>query len=140
MSKPEAVSPYATDDALKRAWRVQAAMSARGFDWPDVQGVLDKVKEEVGEIEDAVDGGDVDHARRELGDLLLVTINLARFLGADPARALHAAVDVFENRCQMLEDVLSRRGLKMESCTLAQLDSVWEEVKVLAAQGRDSGA
>jgi ATP diphosphatase len=137
---PHTAAHTANASALKLAESVQAAISARGFDWPDAHGVIDKIREEIGEIEGALADDDLAHARRELGDLLLVSVNLARFLTADPEQVLLDALARFQNRCQTLDAALSARGLKMESCTLAQLDSVWEEVKVLADQGSESGA
>ncbi len=68
------------EDSLSYSLRVQSAASSEGFDWSHIDGVLDKVAEELGEIREALEQGDVAHARKELGDLLLIAFNLARFL------------------------------------------------------------
>lgn len=121
--------PDAGSDALHVSWSIQEAVSARGFDWPDIGGVFDKVAEELREIREAHDAGDIEHARRELGDLLFATVNLGRFLGVHPNEALDGANQRFRRRFEALEQELERDGIKMESCSLVELDTVWERVK-----------
>jgi len=116
-------------DALHASWMIQERVSALGFDWPDIGGVFDKVAEELQEIRDAHDSGDNDHARRELGDLLFAAVNLARFLDVHPGEALAAANDRFERRFALLETELERGGIRMEACTIEELDAVWNRVK-----------
>ena len=118
-------------NALHTSWMIQERVSALGFDWPDIGGVFDKVAEELREIRDAHDSGDNDHARRELGDLLFAAVNLARFLDVHPGDALAAANDRFERRFALLETELERSGIRMEACTLEELDTVWNRVKRL---------
>jgi ATP diphosphatase len=107
-----------------------------GFDWPDIDGVLAKVREEVAEVEEAWHGGDRLHAQRELGDLLFAAVNLGRFVGIHPARALVEANSRFLERFALLREEVARDGLDFESCTLAQLDAVWERVKVMLEKAR----
>ncbi len=116
-------------DVLHASWSIQDAVSARGFDWPDIGGVFDKVAEELREIRDAHAADDMDHARRELGDLLFAAVNLARFLDVHPNDALEAANVRFQRRFALLEQELERDGIRMETCSLAELDVVWEHVK-----------
>jgi ATP diphosphatase len=119
-------------DALEYSRRIQAAASDEGFDWPDVSGVLDKVEEEIREVRHALAAGDEAHARRELGDLLLITVNLARFLGADPREALIGATDRFENRFQQLKFFLQSDGKMIRECAPEALEAAWQRVKPIA--------
>jgi uncharacterized protein YabN with tetrapyrrole methylase and pyrophosphatase domain len=119
----------ARPDALRESLEVQAAASALGFDWPDVHGVLEKVEEELGEIRSAVAHGDLAQARRELGDLLLITVNLARFLDAAPEQELHAATERFSRRLDALKQHLAQSGIALEACSLDELNAVWDQVK-----------
>jgi uncharacterized protein YabN with tetrapyrrole methylase and pyrophosphatase domain len=116
-------------NALHASWSIQETVSARGFDWPDIEGVFDKVAEELLEIRDAHAARDMDHARRELGDLLFAAVNLARFLDVHPNDALAAANVRFQRRFALLEQELERDGIRMETCSLAELDVVWDRVK-----------
>jgi len=116
-------------DALGYSHRIQAVASAEGFDWPDVTGVLDKVQEEIGEIRDALAAGDAAHARKELGDLLLIAVNLARFLGTDPREELIGATDRFENRFRQLKLSLQSEGKTIRSCTPEALEVAWQRIK-----------
>lgn len=120
-------------EPLRRSFEIQEDVSARGFDWPDISGVLDKVQEEFDEIKDALVDGDIEHARVELGDLLFSCVNLARFLDGDPTRELHRANDRFQNRFSLMEAELHREGTRVEECALEELDLVWERVKKPAA-------
>lgn len=127
------------NDVLDEAWRVQEEASALGFDWPDVCGVLAKVREETDEIQAALDAGDRVHAARELGDLLFVCVNLARFLGARPEQILDQATKKFQNRFDALKMELAREGKSVESCAIEELDRVWNRVKVLTHQASKMG-
>ena len=122
------------NDALQDAHRLHEKASAAGFDWSDISGVLAKVREEVKEIEDALDAQDVGHARRELGDLLFSAVNLARFLKADPSAELRRASARFAARFQALEAEAARRGIDMQTASLDELDVIWEEIKVKQIQ------
>lgn len=119
-------------DVLEESWNIQADASALGFDWPDITGVLDKIAEELAEIRDAVGRGDMQEAGCELGDLLLATVNAARFIGIQPSDALSAANDRFSRRFALVKEQASRAGLCMRSCSLDQLDALWHEAKVRA--------
>lgn len=116
-------------DALLASLQIQAAASEEGFDWPDIAGVLDKVEEEVGEIRDALAAGDPAHARKELGDLLLIAVNLSRFLSADPREELARATERFENRFDYLKKSLSAEGKKIKTCAPDELETTWQRIK-----------
>ena len=108
--------------ALARSHELQARAAAVGFDWPDLQGVIAKVEEEMGEL--LADRDDPDRARHELGDLLFSVVNLARHLGIDAEQALRAAADRFERRFRTVEEGGSLSGL-----TLEEMDRRWDAAK-----------
>lgn len=116
-------------DSLTASSRIQARVSAEGFDWPDIHGVIDKIREEISELEEALKRGDLTHARRELGDLLFVTVNLARFLDTDPSHELHRANKKFLSRYTRLKETVHRRKRKMKDLSFQELNGIWEEVK-----------
>ncbi|MBN2310636.1 MAG: hypothetical protein JXR94_16815 [Candidatus Hydrogenedentes bacterium] len=115
--------------ALVEACAVQQRAAAVGFDWPDVTGVLAKVREETAEIEHALAASDPQHAKRELGDLLFSAVNLARFLDADATQELRRATARFQCRFARVEREIERSGRSMTACSLEELDAVWERVK-----------
>ncbi|AJC74390.1 nucleoside triphosphate pyrophosphohydrolase [Pseudothermotoga hypogea DSM 11164 = NBRC 106472] len=115
--------------ALSLARRIQENAAAVGFDWPDVSGAMEKVREEVRELEQAIQRGDPGSMEEELGDLLFAVVNVARFSSVDPEVALRRATEKFANRFAMVEDFAKKRGLELKKMTLEQLDALWEEVK-----------
>jgi uncharacterized protein YabN with tetrapyrrole methylase and pyrophosphatase domain len=121
-------------DAIDHSLSVQAQASALGFDWPDAKGVLEKIEEETREIQAALEAEDAEQARRELGDLLLASVNLSRFLGVHPAEALRQATNRFSTRFEALKIEVERQGKKLETCSLEELDEVWNHVKIHALQ------
>ena len=113
--------------ALWRAGKVQKKAKKAGFDWPDAQGAVDKLSEEIGELQAAMAGqGDV---TEELGDLLFACVNVARFLAVDPEQALTQATDKFTDRFARVEEKARAQGRDMKDMTLSQLDQLWEEAK-----------
>ena len=125
--------------ALLRAWRQGEKASAVGFDWADPQGVLAKVAEELGELQEALAESDpaTHGAERphdpavfhEYGDVLLALASLGRFLGASPEEALRAANDRFAARFSEVERMARARGVPMPGADDATLDALWEEAK-----------
>ncbi|KUK03306.1 MAG: MazG family protein [Thermotoga sp. 50_1627] len=115
--------------ALSLARRIQENAAAVGFDWPDVSGAMEKVREEVRELEEAIQRENLGSVEEELGDLLFAVVNVARFSGVDPELALRRAVEKFANRFAMVEDFAKKRGLELKKMTLEQLDALWEEAK-----------
>ncbi|HNY85596.1 MAG TPA: MazG nucleotide pyrophosphohydrolase domain-containing protein [Candidatus Hydrogenedentes bacterium] len=116
-------------DALLVSMARQDAVSASGYDWPDIHGVLDKIGEELGELREAARSGDSEHAGRELGDLLLAAVNAARFLRTDPALRLLEATERLEKRASAALALLREQGRDPASCTPCELDAAWRAVK-----------
>lgn len=115
--------------ALTRAWKLQAKASTVGFDWNDARLVLDKIREETAEIDEALAGGDKGAIKEEIGDLLFVIANLARYVDADPEACLKAANAKFERRFAGIEAALEQQGRKAGDATLDELEALWQQVK-----------
>ncbi|OPZ73480.1 MAG: Nucleoside triphosphate pyrophosphohydrolase [Firmicutes bacterium ADurb.Bin456] len=117
--------------ALMRAARLQKKAAGAGFDWPDYHGALDKVREELAELEAAAAGKEPLRIEEETGDLLFSAVNLARLLGVEPEAALTGTSAKFTRRFEYVEKMVRQNGRDFGQCTLAQLDIWWEEAKNL---------
>jgi uncharacterized protein YabN with tetrapyrrole methylase and pyrophosphatase domain len=112
--------------ALAASHEMQERAAALGYDWPDIDGVLDKVAEELGELARA-DGAAEQH--EEFGDLLLVMANVARKLGIESEAALRAANGKFRARFGRVERMVRERGVAMRDLDFATLDELWDAAK-----------
>jgi MazG family protein len=108
------------DTYSRRAARV-------GFDWTELNGVVEKVREEMAEVEAAVTP---EEREAEVGDLLFAVINWARWLGADPETALRKANARFARRFRGVEQAIRERKLDVTSLTIDELEALWQEVKL----------
>jgi MazG family protein len=117
--------------ALTRAAKLSRRAARVGFVWPDISGVMAKLAEEVAELEAEVAAGDVERARKELGDVLFVCANIARSLEIDPEDALRETNAKFVRRFAHIEASLAARGSSPERSTLEEMDCLWLEAKAL---------
>ncbi|HSC83578.1 MAG TPA: nucleoside triphosphate pyrophosphohydrolase [Pseudomonas sp.] len=115
--------------ALSRAAKLQKRAAQVGFDWPEALPVVDKVREELDEVLEAMSENDPQAIAEEIGDLLFVVTNLARHLKVDPEAALRGANGKFERRFRFIEQALREAGRPIENCSLEQLDALWGEAK-----------
>lgn len=115
--------------ALMRAQKLQARAARVGFDWPDVSGVIAKIREELSEVEEALAAGDKAHLHEELGDLLFAVTNLARFVGDDAETSLRDANAKFTRRFEHVEDGLRAQGKSMKDATLDEMEALWVKAK-----------
>lgn len=115
--------------ALTRAHKLTKRAARVGFDWPDVRQVIDKLHEELGELQAEIDAGDQAKAREEVGDLLFVVANLARKLDVEPEDALRAANAKFVRRFHHVEARLAERGATPADSTLEEMDDYWNEAR-----------
>lgn len=115
--------------ALSRSAKLQKRAAQVGFDWPDALPVLDKVREELDEVLEAMSENDPVAVADEIGDLLFSVVNLARHLKVDPETALRGANGKFERRFRFIEQALRDTHRPMEDCTLEELDALWGEAK-----------
>ena len=115
--------------ALKRAEKLGKRASRAGFDWPDRQGVRDKIQEELEELEEAFGMRDVDHIEEEFGDVLFAVVNLARHLNIDPEKALTSANYKFDRRFRDMEIDIADTGKRLKNFNLETLDKFWRAAK-----------
>jgi MazG family protein len=115
--------------ALTRAVKLSKRAARVGFVWPSVREILDKLREEVAELEAEVEAGDADKARGELGDVLFVCANLARELDVDPEAALRGTNEKFVRRFKYIETALAARGSSPGASTLEEMDALWDAAK-----------
>jgi MazG family protein len=125
--------------ALLRAQRLGEKAEHVGFDWADAKSVVDKLREELDELSEALDRDDTEHAAAELGDLLLAATSLGRHLRVSSEDTLKAAADRFTRRFRRMEEMLARRGRDIRDATLDEMELLWQQAKGadLRGEGRD---
>jgi len=122
-SKAKAVS------SLSLAAQLTRDVSRLGFDWPDLDGVLKKLDEEMKEFRETLSLQSRSKIREELGDLLFVLVNISRFLRIDPEEALRKTVKKFMLRFHYIETSLRKKGKSFHQSNLIEMDQLWEEAK-----------
>ena len=128
-----AVVPHALP-ALTRAAKIQKKAADAGFDWDDVSGAMDKIREETAELTEAKERrGDLPHITEELGDLLFSVVNASRFLKVDPEEALRMSTEKFIRRFNYIEEKSLACGRLLTEMSLDEMDKLWEEAKSLEA-------
>ncbi|MEM9427496.1 MAG: nucleoside triphosphate pyrophosphohydrolase [Pseudomonadota bacterium] len=115
--------------ALLRALKLQKRLARVGFDWGAEGPVLDKITEEIAELQEARAAGNSDETEAEFGDLLFVLVNLARHWGIDPEAALRRTNAKVERRFAAIEDRLAASGSSPANSTLEEMDALWDAVK-----------
>jgi len=115
--------------ALLRAVKLQKKATKVGFDWPDEAGVLAKIREELDELQSAIDAGNSPAIAEETGDLLFSIVNLTRFRRLDPELVMATSNAKFEQRFGTMEHLLQSAGLSLEAATLEQMEAAWEQAK-----------
>lgn len=114
--------------ALSQAQEYQDRAARVGFDWPEIENVLDKVREEIEEVKTAENPEEV---KAELGDLFFVLVNLARWRGVDAESALREANIKFKRRFAYVENGAKKQGRNLSEMTLEEMDAFWNEAKKL---------
>jgi MazG family protein len=115
--------------ALTAAYRMTQKAAGVGFDWPDTEGVVAKIDEELAEVREALAQGDEEAIRDEVGDLLFTVANLARKLDLDPEAALAATNRKFRHRFHRVEAGLANQGRKLEEACLEEMEEHWQAAK-----------
>src|SRR5580765_3287220 len=133
--------------ALQEAHKISSKAAHVGFDWPDVQGLFEKLSEETRELQEHL--GDLPssgtdstqkpelsaelrrHVEDEVGDLFFVLVNIARYLSVDPESALRKTNRKFRRRFSWLEEKLREQGRSLEEATLEEMEALWQQAKTL---------
>jgi tetrapyrrole methylase family protein / MazG family protein len=120
--------PAALPAALK-ASRLTEKAARVGFDWRKTDDVFDKLDEEIGELREAVKGGDTSHIEDEMGDLLFTIANIARKTGVNPEEALQSTNRKFIRRFEAMESAVRASGRNLDQLSLEEMDALWEQAK-----------
>jgi len=119
--------------ALHEAHQISSRAARVGFDWPDVEGVFDKLQEEVHELKEVISAQDGDAQRErledEIGDMLFCIVNIARYLKIDSESALKRANRKFKTRFRYMEAELAKQGKALEQTSLEEMEELWQEAK-----------
>ena len=115
--------------ALMRAQKLQKKAAKFGFDWPDAEGALLKLEEEIAELREAVAAGNASDIRAELGDMLFSAVNVARKLKCDAEEQLTAASAKFVDRFEQMEQTAISGGHTLAELSLAEMDRLWDDAK-----------
>ncbi len=115
--------------ALAASQEMQERAASLGYDWPSLEGVLDKVIEEVGELREAAAGEDIAAWAEEFGDLLFVLVNVARKRGVEAEAAMRAGNTKFRRRFGSVERQAAARGVALRDLDFAALDALWDTAK-----------
>ena len=115
--------------ALVKAMRLQTKAKTVGFEWDTTEQVLEKVKEETRELEEAVEKGQQNEIEAEFGDLLFALVNYSRFLKIDAENALERTNKKFIRRFKAMETLAAKSGKTLDEMGLAEMDGLWNEIK-----------
>ena len=117
--------------SLQRSQKIQKRVASVGFDWPDTKGVFKKIKEELRELEEAVESKNKESIQEEIGDLYMIITNLSEKLGVDSEEALRKSNVKFEKRFNYIEKELGKDNIKVSEMDLDELNTLWDDSKKL---------
>jgi tetrapyrrole methylase family protein/MazG family protein len=115
--------------SLSQAYQLTQIASRAGFDWPNIEGLLEKLDEEMRELREALALQNNKKICEEIGDLLFVLANVSRFLHLHPEEALKKTLDKFVSRFHYIEASLRKQGKSLRQSDLIEMDQLWEESK-----------
>lgn len=115
--------------ALVEAEKISVKAAGAGFEWPTVEGVLEKLQEEAAELAKAREGGNTAEIEHEIGDLFFTVVNLARFLKVDPEQALRKTNARFRKRFAYMENKIRSGGATLQATPLDRMEELWQEAK-----------
>lgn len=115
--------------ALMRSQKLQQKAAKVGFDWENVDGALEKLEEEIGELRQAIKNNDKANQSEELGDVLFSAVNVSRFLKIDSEKALYDSCEKFVSRFEKVEKAAQEQNIDMKNADLNTLDSLWDKAK-----------
>lgn len=115
--------------ALVEADKISAKAAGVGFEWPTIDGVVEKLQEEAAELAEAQEGASHEHIEHEIGDLLFTVVNLARFLKVDPEQALRKTNARFRRRFGSVEREIADAGGVLNETSLERMEELWQQAK-----------
>jgi tetrapyrrole methylase family protein/MazG family protein len=115
--------------SILRSLKIQEKLTRVGFQWDDVNGIMDKVEEEMEEMKVEVRENKMDRVEEELGDVFFVLVNLALKLGIDPESALQKTNNKVIQRFRYIEEELSKLGKNLESASVGEMEAFWQSAK-----------
>jgi len=119
--------------AIHEAHQISDRVARVGFDWPDIEGIFDKLQEEIAELKAVIGENNHEFKRDrledEIGDLLFVIVNIARYLKIDSESALKRANRKFKSRFQYMETELARQGRSVEDTNMDEMEALWQRAK-----------
>lgn len=116
--------------SLLRAHRILSKASHAGFEWENIDQILEKLDEEFYELRQAYKGGDIDAIEDEFGDVLFVLVSIARFMNVNPEDALQKAIKKFTSRFQHMEQRMKSDGKGWKDLSTTEMDLLWKEAKI----------
>ena len=126
--------------ALVEAQQISSRAAGAGFDWPNIDQVFDKLREELAELDAARAAAQQEHVEGEIGDLLFVIVNLARFLKVDPEQALRKTNAKFRRRFAHVEAGLASAGKTLQESSLDEMEQLWQDAKRSESKAQDPQA
>lgn len=115
--------------ALMRALEISKRAARTGFEWTNIEGVLDKLEEETNELKEALSNAEPDEIKHEIGDMLFTVVNIARWRKIDPEEALREMLDRFQTRFSAIEAHAKETGRSVEELTIEEMEAVWSKAK-----------
>ncbi len=125
--------------ALLKASRLTEKASRVGFDWRHTRDVFDKLQEEIGELQEAIETGKKEHVHEELGDLLFTVANIARKVDVNAEEALQSTNRKFQTRFASMEAKVHASGRNIDQLSLEEMDALWDEAKAEGGGGSGVG-
>ncbi|MEG1633318.1 MAG: nucleoside triphosphate pyrophosphohydrolase [Oscillospiraceae bacterium] len=113
--------------ALSRIEKIQHKAAKQGFDWPVVQGAMEKLREETDELQQGIDADDLPNIEEEIGDALFSVVNVARFYGIDPENAARKACEKFIRRFRYLENGAAKLGRPLSELSLFEMEEIYQQ-------------
>lgn len=124
--------------SLNYAIAIQKLASSVGFDWTEINGVINKIHEELDEVQFEIkQGKNSQYLHDEMGDLLFACLNLARHLNINPDSALQSTSKKFKQRFHFIEQQISTHNKKMTDHTLEELDALWDAAKLVEKNNKE---
>jgi len=114
---------------LDKAQEIQKKAAKNGFDWDQMQLVLEKMQEEIGELQEALQNNRTDQIEEEIGDLLFTAVNISRFAGIQASIALHKSSNKFMKRFNAMQKQLSEKHIELQKDNMKAMETAWNEVK-----------